>query len=207
MKQDSTRTKNFYYGCGGYITKGRSICEMNPIPKKVLEDTVIKVVLDFYEPFLEKGGRRKLAEAVKAQIGSETEEFIGARKRAQQQLDKISKTISNLLDNITSSNREFVDQRLNELKQQKLQLESRLEELDRLSLSRDEINNIVVDSAKFLSGLEFVLREGLPHEKLVAVRQCIEKININKPAGKITLSIYRVPVGNFHVTRKYIASI
>ena len=119
----------------------------------------------------------------------------------------LPRTVSNLLDNITSSNRESIDQRLDELKQQRLQLESRLEELDRLSLSRDEINIILSDSAKFLSGLEFVLREGLPHEKLVALRQCIKKINIDKPAGKITLSIYRVPVGNAHVTREYIASI
>ena len=55
-----------------------------------------------------------MAEAVKAQIGSEAEEFVAARKRAQRELDKISKTINNLLDNIASANREFVDQRLGE---------------------------------------------------------------------------------------------
>jgi len=144
---------------------------------------------------------------VKAQIGSEAEEFVAARKRAQRQLDKINKTINNLLDNITSANREFVDQRLGELKQQKHQLEARLEELDRISLSRDEINSIVSDSMKFLAGLEFVLREGVPQEKLVALRQCVEKISVDRPKGKITLATYLVPVGNLQATRAFTASI
>jgi hypothetical protein len=204
---DGTRVKTFYYGCGGYIAKGRSICEMNAIPQKVLEETVIKMVLGSYKPFLEKGGRKKLAEAVKAQIGSEAEEFVAARKRAQGELDKINKTINNLLDNITSANREFVDRRLGELKQEKHQLEARLEELDRLSLSRDEISSIVSDSMKFLAGLEFVLREGVPQEKLVALRQCAEKISVNKPAGQIKLAIYLVPIGNLQASRESTASI
>jgi len=206
-RSDGTRTKTFYYGCGGYISKGRSICEMNALPQKVLEETAIRIVLGSYKPFLEKGGRKKLAEAVKAQIGSEAEEFVAARKRAQRQLNEIDATINNLLDNITSANREFVDRRLGELKQQKYRLEARLEELDGLSLSRDEINGIVSDSMKFLAGLEFVLCEGLPQEKLVALRQCVQKISVNKPAGQIKLAIYLVPIGNLQATRDSTAPI
>jgi hypothetical protein len=204
---DGSSVKTFYYGCGGYITKGRSICQMNAIPQKVLEKTVIKVVLDFYKPYLEKGGRKKLAQAVKDQIGAEAKEFVAARKRAHSELKNIDKTINNLLDNITSANRQFVDRRLGELQQEKLKLEFRLEELDRLSLSRDEINGIVSDSMKFLAGLEFVLREGVPQEKLVALRQCIEKISIDKPAGQIKLAIYLVPAGNLQATLESKASI
>jgi hypothetical protein len=199
---DGTRVKTFYYGCGGYITKGRSICEMNPIPQKTLECKVIDTVLAFYRPLLGKGGRRKLAEAVKTQIGSEAEEFIAARKRAQRELNRVERIINNLLDNITSANREFVDRRLNELKQQKQQLEDRLEELDQLSFSRDEINSIVSDSMKFLAGLEFVLDGGLPQEKLVALRRCIEKISINKPAGTVKLTVRSVPAGNLEGTKQ-----
>ena len=100
-----------------------------------------------------------------------------------------------------------MDRRLGELERRKCQLEGRLEELDRLSLSRDEINNIVADSMKFLAGLEFVLGEGVPQEKLVALRQCIEKISINKPAGQIKLAIYLVPMGNLQVSREFTTRI
>ncbi|NQT01547.1 MAG: hypothetical protein HQ580_05965 [Planctomycetes bacterium] len=139
---------------------------------------------------------------VKTQIGSEAEEFVAARKRAHRQLNKINKTINNLLDNITSTNRELVDQRLTELKQQKQQFEARLEELDRLSFSQNQINSIVSDSMKFLASLEFVLREGISQEKLVGLRRCIEKISINKPDGTVKLTVRSVPVGNLEGTKE-----
>ena len=174
---------------------------------KVLEEKVIETVLNFYKPLLGKGGRTKLAEAVKAQIGSEAEEFVAARKRAQREFSKIQTTINNLLDNITSANREFVDQRLGELRQQKYQLEARLEELDQLSLSQIEINSIISDSMKFIAGLEFILREGFPQDKLVSLRQCVKKISINKPAGDVKIAIYLVPTGNMQVTQEFKVSL
>jgi hypothetical protein len=61
--------------------------------------------------------------------------LTGARQRAYTEKERTVKTINNLLDNITSTNREYVDQQLNELKGKKQQLENRLEELDQLSLS------------------------------------------------------------------------
>ena len=199
---DGSRVKTYYYGCGGHIARGKSICEINLIPKGKLESLVIDTVLDFYRPYLEKGGRRKLAEAVKAQLGSETEDFSAARNRAQAEQAKITKVINNLLDNITPNNREYVDRRLNELKQQRLQIEVRLEELERLSLSKTEIKNIVSDAMEFLSGLEFTLRQSLPQTRLVALRQCIERIQIKKPTNTLKLAIRIVPAGNLLSTQE-----
>ncbi len=71
---DGTQVKTRYYGCGGYITKGKKVCQMNSIPQKILEDRVIDAVLDFYKRYLNKGGRKKLAEAIKVQINFEGEE-------------------------------------------------------------------------------------------------------------------------------------
>ena len=204
---DGSRVKTYYYGCGGYITKGKKVCEMNPIPKKILEEKVIEVVLDFYKGYLDKGGRKKLAEAVKLQVNCEGKELVTARQRTQTEQEKIGKTIDNLLDNLTATNREYVDQRLNELKQQKQQLETRLEELDQLYLSQAEIDGIVTDSMQFLSGIEFTLHHGLPHEKLAALRQCIKKIWVNKPAGEIKLSIRLVSAGNLQATQELKISV
>ena len=139
---------------------------------------------------------------MKEQIGSEAEEFVAARRRAQRQQDRIKKIIDNLLDNITLANREFVDQRLTELKQQKQQVEARLEELDRLVVSQAEIKNMVADAIEFISSLEFTLCQGLAQEKLVALRRCIEKISINKPAGTVKLTVRSVPAGNLEGTKQ-----
>ncbi len=199
---DATRVKSYYYGCGGYITRGKKVCEMNPIPKEELEQEVIKAVLDFYRPYLQKNGRKKIAEIIKQQTGAEKEDLAAARQRAEDELNRISEIIENLLDNITETNREFVDKRLNELSNQRQQLEQRLEELDRLSISQVEIQATVADSIKFISSLEFTLHKGLPQEKLVALRQCIERTWINKPSGNIKLAIRLVPVGNLQATQE-----
>ncbi len=196
MRRDGTRSKHYYYGCGGYITKGKSVCEFGEIPQDILEQAVIDAVLEFYKPYLEKDGRQKLAEAVKAQIGNEGEDFTAARQRAEEELERIGRIIENLLDNITQANRELVDKRLAELTKQRQQLESRLEELDRLVVSKAEIKSITDEAMQFLASLEFTLRNGLPQEKLEALRLCIERILIGQSAGKINLTIHKVPAGN-----------
>jgi hypothetical protein len=62
-------------------------------------------------------------------------------------------------------------------------------------------------SIKFLAGLEFVFGEGVPQEKLVALRQCVEKIVLDKTNAMIKLSVYLVPVGNLQATRESAASV
>jgi len=91
---------------------------------------------------------------------------------------------------------------LKELKQKRHELEARLEELDCLSLSQAEIETIVSDAMDFLSGLEFILRQGLPQTKLTILRQCIERIWINKPIDTIKLAIRIVPAGNLQATQE-----
>lgn len=198
---DGTRVKTYYYGCSGYITKGTSICQMNAIAKESLESKVIESVLGFYKSYLEKDGRQKLAEAIKAQTGTEKEDITAAHQRARDELERITGIINNLLDNISENNRDHVDKRLNELTTQKQQIQSRLEELERLSLSQGEIDTIVTEGMQFLESLEFTLRNGLAEEKLTALRLCIEKILIDKPANNMRLLIRLVPVGGLHALK------
>ena len=49
---------------------------MNSISQEVLEEKVIDAVLNFYQPYLEKQGREKLANAVKQQTGFEKKDIM-----------------------------------------------------------------------------------------------------------------------------------
>ena len=207
LNMDGSRTVTYSYGCGGYITKGKSVCQMNPIPQEKLESKVIDTVLGFYQPYLEKNGREKIATIVKEQTGFEKQDITEARQRAKTEQERISGIIDNLLDNITATNRKHVDIRLNELNRQRQQLEIRMEELERLNMSQAEIDSIVTEAMQFISGLEFTLTQGLPQEKLVTLRQCIEKITINKPAGETKLIIRIVPTGNLQATKELQISV
>ncbi len=192
-RKDGSRVKTFYYGCGGHITKGNAVCQINTIPQEQLENAVIEAVLEFYRPYLAKDGRKLLAAEVKKHVGTEGQEFTQARRRAERELAKIDETVNNLLDNITATNRDLVDKRLKELNQRKQELALRLEEQNRLSISQGDIQAIVSEAMQFLAGLEHILRHGVPEEKQTALRQCVDRIHIDKPAGKINVSLRVIP--------------
>jgi DNA invertase Pin-like site-specific DNA recombinase len=109
-RKDGTVVRTFSYACGGYITKGASICQLNPIDQEKLEVTIIEALLEFYQPYLGQGGRKKLTVAIRESTGMETKEVDAARKRITVEQESISKTIENLLDNITKANSAFIGQ-------------------------------------------------------------------------------------------------
>ena len=47
----------------------------------------------------------------------------------------------------------------------------------------------------------------MPQEKLSSLRQCIEKIWINKPDEEIKLIVRRVPKGNIQITEELTVSM
>lgn len=192
-RADGSRVKTFSYGCGGYITKGKAVCQMNPIPQEVLETAVINEVLGFYQRYLEPGGKRRLAEAVRAQLGVETDEVSAARERIQTDRRELDGIIGNLLDNLTAANREFVDERLSELRERRDRLKLRDEELEQLELAQASIDATVEEAMEFLSRLEITLRRGLPQERLVSLRQCVERICINARENGAKLALRVVP--------------
>ena len=57
------------------------------------------------------------------------------------------------------------------------------------------------EAMQFVSGLEFTLTQDLPQEKLAALRQCIEKIHINKSINEIKLLIREVPTGSHRLPK------
>jgi len=73
-------------------------------------------------------------------------------------------------------------------------------------MSQDEIKALVAEAMQFISGIKFTLTQGLPQEKLAALRQCVEKIHINKPSNQIKIQIRKVPTGNLQMTEEIVIS-
>jgi site-specific DNA recombinase len=203
---DGSVIKNFYYGCAGYITKGTSVCQMGAIPQHVLEEVVCKAVLEFYQPYLEEGGRKKLAAEVEKLMDQSTGDVGEARKRAQARIDQITSSINHLLDNITAANREFADQRLDALGKEKQVLEQRMEELDRLTLTQGQTRGVTQELMQFIGSLPYTLRQGLPEEKRAVLRPCIERIKIDAEAKQARLKLWVVPNVGLGDTEKLTAS-
>ncbi len=71
-----------------------------------------------------------------------------------------------------------------------------------MSLVQTQINAIVTDALQFISGLKFTLNQGLPQEKLCALRQCVERILINKPGSSVIVKIKAVPASMIQEVEK-----
>jgi len=56
----------------------------------------------------------------------------------------------------------------------------------------------VTDASRFISGLKFTLNQGLPQEKLCALRQCVERILSDKPGRSVIVTIKAVPASTIH---------
>lgn len=195
-RKDGTAVRSFAYACGGYITKGPTVCQLNPILQEELESVVIDAVLTYYQPFLERGGREKLAEAVTDATGRGADDLKQAQRRFEARSKEHSKIIRNLLDNITETNRDLVDQRLKELRQEQEQLARQAEQLESLSLSQVSVQAVVTEAMQFLGGLETTLRSGTPEEKRIALRHCIEKVRVQGADSRVELHIRRVPAAS-----------
>ncbi len=190
---DGTKVKTYSYACGGYIAKGVSACQFNPVGQAVLEESVTVALLQYYAVYQGKGGRERLAEAVRVVLGLEAVDVAKARARMDAERATLESTIANLLDNMTPRNRDMVEQRLGDLRQQRAALDARHGELDRVAAEEGKVQETLHEVGRFLSGLEFTLRQGLPQEQLAAMRRCIGSVVVDKARGMAELSLRRLP--------------
>ena len=81
--------------------------------------------------------------------------------------------------------------------------------IDQNILARDKTGGlpIVSQTMSFISSLDFTFRNGLPQEKLVAVRQCVQRIWIDKENEKLQIDIYSVPASNIKIAESIKAEL
>ncbi|MCZ6653476.1 MAG: hypothetical protein O7D91_10680, partial [Planctomycetota bacterium] len=106
-------------------------------------------------------------------------------------------TTRNLLDNITVTNRELVDQRLEDLNKERERLETQIESLERLALTEAEVHDLAAETARFVACLEPLLGEGPLDQRQAAVRRCVDQIVIDreKHEAKIEVRVLPASVG------------
>jgi hypothetical protein len=193
-KADGTKLFTFYYGCGNYIRRGKTFCGFGPVNATAIDDAVVHAVAEFYADYTRDGGRNRLAAAVHAGLGEESEDLGTARVRAQDERAKIMHTIRNLLDNITPTNREFADERIVELGKAKAAVECRLEELRRMAEARVEANKVFATAMDSVLELPAALPLGSHAKRLSSLRKVVASIVFDSETRVAKVHVQRVPV-------------
>ena len=195
-RTNSLHEKTLHYACGGYIRHGRSVCSVGAVHKEQIEEAVIDAVVQFYHPYTTaEKGEALIKEAIRKQLGSQQEQAAERRVESEAQIERIDGLVRNLLDHIKVSNRDIVNQRLDELSRERDGLESQLASLNQALLEDDEIKELVQETIIFASSLDSTLHHGSPDQRRTALRRCVDGIVIDHQNKRAELKLRVLPIG------------
>jgi len=193
-RKDGSNVKTLYYACSGYVNKGNSVCQRRVIRKEWLEGWAVDHIESMLkEHFGMPEGLKKMRrmvteemESIVPQIGEELDQ-VEARIRA------IKQTISNLVENLTSTNREYVDARLVELKRELAVLESKRLELEAAGAKKLEIGRLIDQVVELAMEFKTAFAEGTIEEKRLFLRAFLMQIELDPAAGKGHATLITLP--------------
>ncbi|MFH0765571.1 MAG: recombinase family protein [Calditrichota bacterium] len=200
-RKDRSNSRTLFYACSGYVNKGKAVCERRVIGKEWLEGWVvdqIKTMLKQY--FATSEGLKEIRPMVKAEITGERPEMGSELDQVEARTKDIKQTISNLIDNLTAANREYVDARLGELKREMVMLESQRLELEAAGARRMELDRLVDQAVQLAGEFEKAFIEGTMEEKRLVVRAFVKQIKLDPGSGKGWITISPLPGVDCSVT-------
>ncbi|MDP8239950.1 MAG: recombinase zinc beta ribbon domain-containing protein [Candidatus Hatepunaea meridiana] len=184
-RKDGSNSKTLYYACGGYVGKGKSVCPRRVVRKEWLEGWVIeKIETMLKEYFGTPEGLEKMHRMVEDEINDMVPQIGKELDQVEGRIQEVKQTISNLIENLTSTNREYVDARLVELKRELAVLESKRLELEAVGAKKLEINRLVDQAVELASEFKTAFAEGTIEEKRLFLRAFLKQIELDPLKGK-----------------------
>lgn len=200
-RKDGTAIRNYYYGCGNYIRKGRSACRFGSVQQEKLELLTIKTVLEYYRQYQGDEGQRRLSTVILECAGTDATSVAEAMRTAELRLERIGADIARLLDALTEVTRPHVEERLQALDRERCSLEEKLRGLEELEISRADRMSLAEECRDFLHDLPGLLHSSSPEIRVRALRRCVEGILVDREAGRIEIRIRLLPVSSISLAR------
>jgi len=183
-KLDGTKSKTLYYACGGYVMKGKSVCPRHVVGKEWLEGWVIGRIEEMLREYF---GTEEGIEKIKAMIAEEikisSEEIEKESTFLDEETLKIKRTINNLIENISSTNKEFVDQRLIELKRELSALESKKREIEDAKNKQNEVSRMIEQAKELADDFKETFAAGTVEQKKLFLRAFLKEITLDPVKG------------------------
>ena len=192
-RTDGSAVKTLGYACGGYVTKGKSCCARLVLPKEEVEEWVFAQITRIVKGYLEQGGEQKLREMIEQEMaGSDRFDESELATVRQRQAD-IEAAIENLLDNLTATNRDYVDRRIAKLKDETAQLQSQEEALLEQQGRECQAAELVQAALALAPQVDQIARFGTVDEKRTFVRAFLRGIEFDPESRTGTAYFWAVP--------------
>jgi len=193
-RKDGSNAKTLYYACSGYVNKGKSTCQRRIIGKDFIESWVIdKIGTMLKQYFSTPDGLKEIRRLIETEVASEKLQLGDELDQVDTRLNEIKQTIANLIDNLTASNREYVDARLVELKRESAVLEAQRLQLEAAGNKRVELERLIEQSISLASEFEPVFAAGTMQEKRLIVRAFVPQIELNPENGTGLITFSPLP--------------
>ncbi len=186
--------KTLYYICGSYLSKGKSACPRHSVSKDKLETWIInqiKFLLTKY--FGSQDGTRDLKQAISSEVEEEFNQPMIHAKQLNIKIKQISDRISTLIDSLSPSNRDLVDLRLAELKQELVGAEMEREELESVQLKRKNQDKLFQEAYQIAHEFLQYIDQGSIDEQRELIRHFVRWIEIDPISGSGTVNLTLLP--------------
>lgn len=179
-RKDGSNVKTLYYACGGYVNKGNSVCKRRVVRKEWLEGWVVQQIEAMLkEYFGTPEGVEKIRRMVELETNNMVPQIGEELDQVEDRVREIKQIISNLINNLTSTNKEYVDARLIELKRELSILESKRLELEAVGAKQIEVERLIDQAIELAAEFKAVFAEGTIEEKRLFLRAFIKGIEID----------------------------
>ncbi len=149
-----------FYLCGGYITKGASVCKRVAYPRDPLENYILTRLKDRLMVFLKEGGEKILRKYIKAELKRDAVDPKKELAKIKSELAAQKKDADRLLDNLTAANRDFVDEKLIGIRSHMRDLEAEQQELESVADGPLGVEAATAQALAHVARLREVLEQG-----------------------------------------------
>ncbi len=192
-RNDGTSVKSLYYACGGYVSKGKSCCQRSLLDKETAEEWVFEQIGRIIPQFLGRGGEAKLREMIEQELAGDGR-FDGSQLATVRQHKRDAESaIENLLDNLTAANREFVDRRIQKLRDEIAACDQEEGSLLELQSQEQQASALAQEAMLCVRDFDRVQAEGTVDEKKQFVRAFLHRIDFDPASRKGTAYFWGVP--------------
>jgi site-specific DNA recombinase len=187
------------YVCGSYVRKGSGVCKRHAIEKAPFEEYILGRVHARLMEVLENGGRELLRSYVKEELESLLVRPEGEKERIANELAALKVEAERLLANLSAANREFIDERLLEIKRRRRELEADREVLLAKIGKPVDLEAAINDAMGYLNRFRDVLDQGTFMEKKEFLRGFVVGIDLDPEAKQGVLHMHDVVAASFSI--------
>ena len=194
-RKDGGKVKTRYYACGGYITKGTSVCEKSTIKKDMIEEFLFDEIGKGLREFLDgDGGQKMLRRALREMMGPQAGPADARRReKLARKRQELEAKIYNITDNLTPATREFAEKRVGQLKAEMEAVDAEILELEAREEQTGSVDDLVPALLEYMREFDKVAAQGTVEEKRFFLRAFVRSVELDPDKGTGRAELFSLP--------------